>query len=229
MTDKYNQIGAYNIDVCLCIDKTGSMRPIIDTVKRNAINLYRDILDSLEKKGKHVSCFRIRVIWFGDYLADSTPMLMSGFLKMPDEVSRFKEYVNGIQPGGGGDDPEDGLEALAYAIRSDWVKTGWKKRHIIAIFTDAPAHELGYGKSAATYPKKGMPADFVELTQMWGSASYGEMNNNAKRLLLFAPDTSWWYQIARAWNNVILTPASEATGLADVAYRSVIDTIVHSV
>ena len=46
-----NQVGDYNIDICLCIDKTGSMRPIIDIVKNNALNLYRDVLDSLEKKG----------------------------------------------------------------------------------------------------------------------------------------------------------------------------------
>lgn len=230
MADNSGQIGAYNVDVCLCIDKTGSMGPIINTVKQNALNLYRDVLDSLEKKGKHVSQFRIRVIWFGDYIADREPMLISRFLKMPEELSRFEEFVKSVRPDGGGDVPEDGLEALAYAIRSDWVRTGWRKRHIIALFTDAPAHELGYCKSAASYPKRGMPEDFGKLSEMWGNKDYpGEMDNSAKRLLLFAPDVSFWNTIKTCWNNVVLSAAGESTGLEDIAYQYMINTIVNSV
>ena len=45
----YNgQFESYNVDVCLCIDKTGSMQPIMDAVKKNALNLYQDIRNSLE-------------------------------------------------------------------------------------------------------------------------------------------------------------------------------------
>lgn len=230
MADGRGQVGAYNVDVCLCIDKTGSMGPIINTVKRNALNLYRDVLDSLENKGKHVNQFRIRVIWFGDYLADSEPMLVSDFLQMPEDLAVYEKFVNSINPAGGGDAPEDGLEALAYAIRSDWVKSGWRKRHIIALFTDASAHELGFGKEDPSYPKTGMPEDFGRLTEMWGSKSYpGEMDNSAKRLLLFAPDTSFWHTIRESWNNVVLSPAGEAGGLQDVAYQYMINTIVNSV
>lgn len=228
--DSSGQFGAYNVDVCLCIDKTGSMGPIIDIVKQNALNLYKDVLDSLENKGKHVSQFRIRVIWFGDYLADATPMLVSDFLTMPDEVHKYEEFVKSVQPRGGGDAPEDGLEALTYAIRSNWVKTGWRKRHIIALFTDAPSHELGFGKGSPSYPKRGMPEDFGQLSEMWGTKSYpGEMDNSAKRLLLFAPDTSFWHTIRECWNNVVLSPAGESTGLEDIAYQYMINTIVNSV
>ena len=230
MVDNSGQFGAYNVDVCLCIDKTGSMGPIINTVKRNALNLYRDVLDSLENKGKHVSQFRIRVIWFGDYIADDVPMLVSEFLKMPDDLAKYEEFVKSVNPNGGGDAPEDGLEALTYAIRSDWVKTGWRKRHIIALFTDAPSHELGFGKKGPSYPKHGMPEDFGELSEMWGSKTYpGEMDNSAKRLLLFAPDTSFWHTIKECWNNVVLSPAGESTGLEDIAYQYMINTIVNSV
>lgn len=230
MTDQNGQFGAYNVDVCLCIDKTGSMEPIINTVKRNALNLYRDVLDSLEKKGKHVSQFRIRVIWFGDYLSDSVPMLVSDFLHMPEDLAQYEKFVKSVSPLGGGDAEEDGLEALAYAIRSDWVRTGWRKRHIIALFTDAASHQLGFGKAASTYPKSGMPEDFGQLSEMWGTKAYpGEMDNSAKRLLLFAPDVSFWHTIKECWNNVVLSPAGESTGLEDVAYQYMINTIVNSV
>lgn len=230
MGDNSGQFGKYNVDICFCIDKTGSMGPIINTVKKNALNLYQDVLNSLISKNKHVSQFRIRVIWFGDYIADETPMLISKFLTMPDDLDKFETFVKSVKPDGGGDAPEDGLEALAYAIRSDWVKTGWKKRHIIALFTDAPAHELGYGRTSRRYPSRGMPEDFGKLTEMWGDVDYpGEMDNSAKRLLLFAPDESYWSTIKNNWENVVLSPAAEATGLQDIAYQYMINTIVNSV
>ena len=224
------QFGEYNIDICLCIDKTGSMRPIIDTVKNNALNLYQDIRNSLEAKGKMVNRLRIRVIWFGDYKADSQPMLLSSFLTLPDETVQFEKFVNDIEAHGGGDDPEDGLEALAYAMRSDWCEDGWRKRHIIALFTDAPAHELGFCKDAPSYPKTGMPKDFGELSEMWGDEDDpGEMDYHAKRLLLFAPDVSFWNTIANCWENTVIRTAKEATGLKDVSYQVMLDTIVNSV
>ncbi|MBQ9828496.1 MAG: VWA domain-containing protein [Lachnospiraceae bacterium] len=224
------QFGEYNIDICLCIDKTGSMTPIIDTVKQNALNLYGDITNSLEAKGKHINRFRIRVICFGDYKADEVPMLLSPFLTLPDDEQKFKDWVNAIQADGGGDFPEDGLEALAYAMRSDWCKDGWKKRHIIALFTDAPAHELGFCKSSPKYPKTGMPENFGELSEMWGDEDDpGEMDYQAKRLLLFAPDTSFWNTISRCWENTVIRTAKEATGLQDITYQVMLDTIVNSV
>lgn len=229
--DFNGQFGDYNIDICLCIDKTGSMSPIIDTVKRNALNLYNDITKSLEEKGKHVGRLRIRVIWYGDYLADGKDaMLVSSFLTMPDDMSRFRDFVNSITACGGGDEPEDGLEALAYAMRSDWCKDGWKRRHIIALFTDAPTHDLGHGKTSDYYPQSDMPADFGKLTVMWGDEDNpGEMNYQAKRLLLFAPNSSYWKTIAACWENAVIRTAKEATGLSDISYQVMLDTIVNSV
>lgn len=225
-----DQYGAYHIDVCLCIDKTGSMSPIIDTVKHNALNLYRDVTASLNAKGKHVDRFRIRVIWFGDYASDAEPMILSDFLTLPDELDTYAEMVNSVTPEGGGDVPEDALEALAYAIRSDWCTEGWKRRHIIAMFTDAPAHELGTNRGAATYPSRGMPKDFGELSEMWGDEDNpGEMDFRAKRLLLFAPDTSFWNTIANCWENVVIRPAEESTGLQDITYQTMMNTIANSV
>lgn len=220
----------YNIDICLCIDKTGSMSPIINTVKDNALNLYRDIRNSLEEKGKHVNRLRVKVIWFGDYKADKEPMIMSRFLTLPDDMEQFQSFIKHIKADGGGDEPEDGLEALAYAMGSDWCEDGWRKRHIIALFTDASTHELGYGKSASTYPRTGMPRDFSELSEMWGDEEYpGEMDYQAKRLLLFAPDVSCWHTIANAWENTVIRTAKESTGLKDVSYQVMLDTIVNSV
>lgn len=224
------QFGDYNIDICLVIDKTGSMKPIINTVKENALNLYDDIKESLEEKGKHVNRMRIRVIWFGDYKADKEDaMFISDFLTLPDEKDRFESFVKSVTAKGGGDIPEDGLEALAYAIASDWCTDGWKRRHIIALFTDAEAHEMGFNKREKYYPS-GMPGDFGELSALWGDEDDpGKMDFNAKRLLLFAPDQTYWHTIENAWENVVRRDVEEANGLQDVTYDAMLNCIVNSI
>ena len=110
-------LGNYNVDICLVIDKTGSMKPIMDVVKENALNLYRDVRNALEIKGKHVSRFRIRVIWFGDYLADRYPMVLSDFLEMPEDLHRYEAFVKGVNPEGGGDAPE-----IQVTVNAEYVK-----------------------------------------------------------------------------------------------------------
>ena len=67
----------YNVDMVFCIDATGSMRHVIDFVKQNALNLYRDIADEMEKKHKEINQMRVRVIAFRDYVADGEEAMLS--------------------------------------------------------------------------------------------------------------------------------------------------------
>lgn len=131
----------YNVDIVMCIDATGSMNGILSTVKRNAMNFYEDLVAQMQKKGKQVNDLRIKVIVFRDYIADGDKaMLASGFFSMPREREDFRELVDTIKAEGGGDDPEDGLEA--------------------------PTHPLGFGRKAKNYPAK-MAASFDQLTAWW--------------------------------------------------------------
>lgn len=50
----------------------------------------------------------------------------SQFFILPEEKQEFYNFVSQIKAGGGGDEPESGLEALALALRSDFVKDGDK-------------------------------------------------------------------------------------------------------
>ncbi|MBR5048998.1 MAG: VWA domain-containing protein [Erysipelotrichaceae bacterium] len=220
----------YEVDICLVIDRTGSMRPILDTVKNNAVNLHRDIKTRMEMKGKTVSALRVRVIAFGDYAADGPEAIVgSDFMVLPEQTMDLEDCVEGIRAEGGGDIPEDGLEALAFAIRSKWTRGSGKRRHIICLFTDAPVHDLGFGAQAEGYPLSA-PKTYEELSAMWGFTQYpGEMDTYAKRLLLFAPDEGWWQRIRTEWENTILRPAARDTGLQDVSYTEMLDTIANSI
>lgn len=220
----------YNIDIVFCIDATGSMGGIIDKVKENALSFYNDLKNEMKKKGKEISDLRAKVIVYRDYVADKdSAMLATDFYNLPSEIDDFNETIWSIQAAGGGDEPEDGLEALAFAIRSKWNKEGIKKRHIIVVWSDASTHELGFGSSEPNYPAS-MPKDFSELTSWWGGVQNdGYMDYNAKRLLLFTPDVSGWSDISNSWDNVVHFPSKAGNGLKEIDYSQILDVIANSI
>ena len=226
-----NYLLKYNVDIVFCIDATMSMYHILDKVKRNVLNFYGDLTSSMNSKGKHVDSIRVRVIAFRDYIADKKDaMLVTDFFDLPAESERLAACVKSIVPQGGGDDPEDSLEALAYAIRSDWLKDDSRmKRQVIVLWTDAAPHPLGYGSSEPNYPA-GMPKNLAELSVWWGSTQIpGYMDNRAKRLLLYAPEDPTWNQISKSWNNSIYFPSVAGQGLQEVEYQQIIDVIANSI
>lgn len=144
-------------------------------------------------------------------------MLTTDFFTMPDQAEGFKACVNSIRADGGGDEPEDGLEALAYEIRSPWMKPtlGRRRRQVIVIWTDAPIHPLGFGAKSSYYPRD-MAKDFVELTEWWESEKF--VDHQSKRLFLFAPDAEAWNTISDNWCNVVHYPTRAGEGLQEIAY-----------
>lgn len=220
----------YNVDMVFCIDCTGSMGNIIEIVKRNALNFYRDVTDAMEKKHKHITQLRVRIVAFRDYFADKEKaMMVTNFFKLPQEEKEFEKCVHSLKAEGGGDDPEDGLEALAYAIKSKWDTEGVKRRQVIVVWTDAPTHSLGYGKDSGYYPN-GMAKDMKELSSWWGGGQNGGfVDNNAKRLLLFAPDAPDWNVISQNWDNVLHFPSEAGDGLEKLEYEEIINQISQSI
>jgi Mg-chelatase subunit ChlD len=221
----------YNVDMVFVIDATGSMDNIIDIVKQNALNFYTDVTDAMTRKRKVIDTLRIKVIAFRDYIADGADaMLSTEFFTLPNDEAEFSNTVNAIEAIGGGDDPEDGLEAIGYAIRSQWNREGMKRRQIIVVWSDAPTHELGVGAANPGYPKK-MAKTFDELSRWWGN---GEMpseyiDNDAKRLVLFTPEADWWNSIVNTWNNVYHIPTLEGQGLREHGYEQMIETITNTI
>lgn len=221
----------YTVDMVFCIDATGSMEDfsghqvkIINMVKKNAVNFYNDLTEAMTAKRKAIRQLRVRVVAFRDYLADAEKaMLVTDFFMLPQQAKEFETCINSITAEGGGDIPEDGLEALAYAIKSKWTNETAKKRHVIVVWTDAGTHPLGYGARSKFYPK-GMPKDMSELNDWWD-----DMNENAKRLIMFAPDEDHWNHISKHWENVIHYPSAAGNGLAEKSYGEILDAIANSV
>lgn len=221
----------YTVDMVFCIDATGSMEDvsgsqtkIINMVKQNAMNFYNDFIQIMNKKQKRVHQLRVRVVVFRDYIADrENAMMVTDFFLLPQQTAEFEACIRSIHADGGGDIPEDGLEALAYAIKSKWNTASARGRQVIVVWTDAGTHELGYGRKSKYYPN-GMPQNMAELNDWWDG-----MNSNSKRLVLFAPDENGWSYISQNWDNTVHIPSAAGNGLAEKSYNEILNAIANSV
>jgi hypothetical protein len=219
---------SYAVDIVFCIDVTGSMDPIIDAVKTNALRFYDDVQTNLTAQGKNVDELRVRVVAFRDFAADGDAALQeSPFFRLPAERSAFSDFVNGLIAEGGGDAPESGLEAVALAVNSPWTNRGDRRRQVVVVWTDQPANPLQPEIVPADL-KSRVPADFSALTDLWEDTQ-GPLGASSKRLILFAPDGPGWSDISGVWENVVHHPSQAGGGLSDVDYGTIIDSIGNSV
>lgn len=225
-----NQQFAYNVDIVMCIDVTGSMGPIINKVKETALTLPATFLTAMDEAGKHADAVRFKVIAFGDYKYDENPMAESEFFTA-DQASEFEAYVNNLVPSGGGDIPENALEALALAFKSDWCKSGSKRRHVTLLFTDAPALPLGERADCPNYTP-GMPTSLAELVDWYSGLADQtvglKLEQKAKRLVLYAPHAEPWDDLGEI-ETVIHTPVNPAEGGDEIDITDVIALLVNSI
>ena len=207
---KFNQSLArrcvgHAVDIVFCIDGTESQKEVLESAKQKIPSFFEDLYCSYHKTGRWIVQLRCKIILYRDYQADGQyAMQATDFFLLPQQEKDFKECLNSIQAGGGGDPQEDGLEALAYAIKSSWTVASPKKRHIIIVFSDADTHPLGYSKDSPYYPK-GIPQNLHELENWWED----EMDIRAKRLVLFTPNIGNWAWIGENWSRTWLVPQED--------------------
>jgi hypothetical protein len=226
----------YAVDVVFCIDVTGSMHSTIDQAKKWAIDFRGELAPTLEREGKVVSQLRARVVAFRDAAHDGSDWLeTSPFYSLPKDDAEFASFVSGLSASGGGPQTESGLEGLAEAINSPW-ETGYDRlRHIIVLFTDAPAYELGASVTPATTSQGAAhPQDYGELLTQWGYEIEQGMSNDdavmdysAKRLLAFVPEAAPWTDVVEDFENSYYE-FTAGTGCHDI-HNIVIEMIVNSV
>lgn len=222
-------VGDYNVDIVMCIDATGSMSPIIDRVKENALSFYQRFVDAMEENDKTVEQLRIKVIVFRDYGCDEKPMEESEFFTLPEQNEEFRACVSSITACGGGDGPENALEAIALALKSKWTTGGSKRRHAVLVFSDAAALPLGERASSANYPSD-LPKDLPQLGAWWEATDQtldSTYQAKAGRLVAFVPNAEPWTEL-QAWNRYWPAFSQAGTGLEEVDIQSAIDLLVGS-
>ncbi len=219
------QIFKYAVDLVICIDGTGSMSHLIEEVKSLALKFYDELEAEMKIQSKKAEQLRARVIVFRDYWADSADKVMqcSEFFDLRSQSSDFANFVSPIEADGGGDEPENGLEALGLALKSNWEKGDFsKQRYVVVVFTDASAHSLDKGLKPSHYPND-IPKNFDDLTDYWH-----EMPKPAKRLLLFAPDADPWTMMS-SWENTIHYVSEAGRGLEKTEMKEILNAIAKSI
>ena len=230
-----------NVDIVFVIDATESMQPLIDKVKKLTLSFREELEKGLAENRRVIKNLRTKVIVFRDYYVDDKYALEeSPFYFLPEENAEFSRYVGGIRAGGGGDEPESGLEALAMAMRAPFVKEGDKRRHIIILFTDASAHtyEQQFDGIPDNYPNN-MFKNLGELYMAWGAgqemlgASQNgmsvRMDPDAERLVLFAPSVYPWEDLEINLENVLRKDLDKGSGGTDMDLSDVITLLSNSV
>ncbi len=231
MTPAVGAQSSKNVDIVFCIDGSGSMSPCIDNVKNNALRFRQELVSELLALGNTINALRVKVITFRDYEKDGAEsMVESRFFELEndDEQVEYSNYISEITAKGGGDLPENGLEALYLAMKSDWTQ-GNKDRQVIVLFTDADALELGERAACADYP-----ADMVDMAgfqETWACVQGRETNliPRCKRLVIFAPTGTKYAELSKMLDRCTFEPVNPDTGLADINFSAIIKTVAASV
>ena len=214
------------IDIVFCIDGTGSMSDCIDNVKKHARNFYSMLVEKMTRLGSDIDETRVKVIVFRDYGCDGeNSMQISDFFLLDQDTPDYEKFLSGVRAQGGGDGPENGLEALFYAMQSKF-ECGDDDRQVIVLFTDADALPLGARSDSAVYPK-GM-VDEAGLEKMWigkDQERVGFLNQLTKRLVIFAPAGTRYEELAKKWNLTWYKAVAGDDGLSEISFDDIIDLI----
>ena len=202
------------VDIVFCIDLSMKMLPYMKTIKTQIGKLVREIPIQTNRP----YTIRGRLILFSNLPADQN-VFCTGFFNCSTELSKLTDLIDqAAQHLSTSEEGEyvSGLEALSDAMNSPWGKPETFRNHIIVLWSNGMTRDEGQEKSLAC------PRSFSQLNKMWNSDI---MNQNAKALVLFAPDKGDWKRISDTWNGILHAPSEAGKGISD----ETINTIVHRI
>ncbi|CAF4918941.1 unnamed protein product [Rotaria sp. Silwood1] len=122
------------IDICFCLDCTGSMSRWLAAVKGQMHTIMNSIQNDIKVKYPSLKLqLRFAIVAYRD-IKDRPPITKIDFTEKTEDVMKF---LNGITASGGGDIPEDVLGALDTCLTLNWSQTNAR---FIVLITDAPGH-----------------------------------------------------------------------------------------
>ncbi len=218
-----------SIDLVFCLDMTGSTFHFAYEIAYNIDQVYKNVLKIFSDEDKQVGSVRLKLILFKDYESDSDPMTISEFFTLPEDEQNAKQFILSTRGGGGGDLPENGLEALYYAMKSDFVLNS-NCRQIIALFTDSDAVELGERSHCAGYPEDLLGANMDTLVDAWNLNICNDnelrLLERSKRLIIFAPAGTKYEVLKGCMNRCLFEPVEVSNSLFDFDFESFIESLI---
>ncbi|CAF3456667.1 unnamed protein product [Rotaria socialis] len=122
------------VDICFCLDCTGSMSRWLSAAKGQMKIIIEDITKLIEKEYPSLKLkLRFAIVGYRD-ISDRPQFFVQDFT---DEATKIINFLNGLTASGGGDIPEDVLGALNQCLTLTWSNTNAR---FIVLITDAPGH-----------------------------------------------------------------------------------------
>lgn len=168
------------VDIVFVMDVTESMQPYIDAVKQNVIAFAQDLQSNSRD-------YRLGLVTFEDYVISKYPDCNCAYRNtMTSDVKQFTDWVGSLHAGGGGDIPEDQLDALAYASTFPFRP---EAEGIIIIVTDAPPHHDGDGSADSAHDQAFWDhhTHGVQVTDLTGSKVAAMLKKNGLTLYAVVP------------------------------------------
>jgi len=121
-----------NVDIVICLDTTGSMKPYIEEVKTKLIATLRKVIVKFPD-------YRLGMVLFKDYYDE----YLNKVIPFTRDFYNFQRSLNGISARGGGDIPEAVYEALYEGTdKFSWAA----ESRLLILIGDAPPHPKPRGK-----------------------------------------------------------------------------------
>jgi hypothetical protein len=168
------------VDIVFVMDVTESMQPYIDAVKQNMISFARD----LQANNRD---YRLGLVTFEDYVISKYPDCNCAYRdKLTSDVNEFITWVGSLHAGGGGDIPEDPLDALVYAGSFPFRP---EAQVILILVTDAPPHVKGDGpdREGDLAYQKHHPDPNADVTEETGGSVARLLEKNGITLYAVVP------------------------------------------
>ena len=169
------------VDIVFVLDVTESMQPYIDAVKQNVIAFAQDLAANNRD-------YRLGLVTFEDYVVSKYPDCNCAYQeKMTSNVSEFTGWVGSLHAGGGGDIPEDQLDALSYAASFPFRP---EAQGVIILVTDAPPHHAGDGSAHTQHDSAFWdhhPDHNADVTDLTGDKVADQLKKNGLTLYAVVP------------------------------------------
>jgi Mg-chelatase subunit ChlD len=133
------------LELCIVLDATGSMAPVIAAAKSQAIRLVRRL-------SSYVPRVRTGLVTYDDGASTRLPLT--------HEESGLLRVLNKIAASGGGDIEEGVDKGLRMALRQErmgWSRAGWR---VLIVIGDAPPHEEDVASMLAFLKKARTDEDY---------------------------------------------------------------------
>jgi FHA domain/von Willebrand factor type A domain len=168
------------VDIVFVLDVTESMQPYIDAVKQNVISFAQDLQSNSRD-------YRLGLVTFEDYVVSAYPDCNCAYRNsFTSDVKQFSDWVGTLHAGGGGDIPEDQLDALSYAAKFPFRP---EAEGIIIIVTDAPPHHDGDGSADSAHDQAFWDHHTrgVQVTDLTGTKVAEQLKKNGLTLYGVVP------------------------------------------